>query len=658
MTSERVDELLYDSDRTRVSRVRLADGTLVVRKQPLGAGAAERLRNEIAVLRRLESVDGTPKLAGDGVEGALELVDSGARTLADLEMPWATDALLDLGLGLAEVLAGIHRRGVVHRDVSPANVLVDAATKRPTLIDFELATRPGSTAGEGLVGTLPYLAPEQTGRTGRPADHRSDLYSLGATLYELATGQPPFGRDRDPLSLVHDHLAKVPAAPAEVNPQVPALLSEIIRRLLSKEPEQRYQSGEGLAHDLEQLRAGRLTVLGERDFPIRLAPPAQLIGREAPLAALRALLDEAHTGSALALITGPPGVGKTALVDRLRPAVAAAGGRFVTGKFDQFHHDAGGGAVREAFDRLGDQLLAEPEDVVAEVRTRLREALGTDAGLIAALMPSFRTLLDVAPEHSDDPRAFLARLRQAGMTLLRTVANGAPLVFFLDDLQWATGAAFSYLDDVLDNPDVPGLLVLGAYREEEVDEAHPLTAVLARLHRDRGDAGEVRLANLGVDDLGVLIAGMLRLPEADRLAEVLAGRTGGNPFDTVELLNALRREGVLVPDGGGWRWDPAAVRDFVGHGDVVQLLTARIAALPADTRAAVDVMACVGGDVPLDLLGAPLTAAADDGLVVVDGASARFRHDRVQQAAFGRLTADERARLSLSLARRLAPAPE
>ncbi|GIF38262.1 diguanylate cyclase domain-containing protein [Actinoplanes xinjiangensis] len=684
MTSERVDELLYDSDRTRVSRVRLADGTSVVRKQPLGAGAADRLRNEVAVLRRLAAVDGVPTLtraeasgtrtsldgaahhSGDqrhgapalGESGVLELVDTGSRTLADLEMPWATGVLLDLSLALAEVLAAIHRCGVVHRDVSPANVLVDTVTNRPTMIDFELATLPGASGGEGLVGTLPYLAPEQTGRTGRPVDHRSDLYSLGATLYELATGQPPFGRDRDPLGLIHDHLAKEPTPAAEVNPLVPALLSEIIRRLLNKDPEQRYQSGEGLAHDLAQLRAGRLTVLGERDFPIRLAPPARLVGREAPLAALRALLAEVHTGSVLALITGPPGVGKTALVDRLRPAVAAAGGRFVTGKFDQFHHDAGGGAVREAFDRLGDQLLAEPEDVVADLRSRLREALGADAGVIAALMPSFRALLEVAPEPADDPRAFLARLRQAGMTLLRTVANGAPLVFFLDDLQWATGAAFSYLDDVLDDADVPGLLVLGAYREEEVDEAHPLTAVLARLHRERGDAGEVRLDNLSVGDMGVLISEMLRLPEAGQLAEALAGRTRGNPFDTVELLNALRREGVLVPDGGGWRWDADAVRDFVGHGDVVALLTHRITALPTDTRAAVDLMACHGGEVPLGLLGAPLTAAVDDGLVVVDGSSARFRHDRVQQAAFGRLTADERARLSLSLARRLAPAPE
>jgi diguanylate cyclase (GGDEF)-like protein len=659
---DRTEELLHDSDRTRVTRVRLADGSSVVRKQPLGPGAAARLSNELAILHRLEPVGGTPRLAPDSEDGVLSLRDAAARTLADVVSPWATGALLDLAADLAGILAGVHRSGVVHRDVSPANVLVDPETGRATLIDFELAVLDSrdDEAVPGLAGTLPYLAPEQTGRTGRPVDHRSDLYSLGATLYELATGQPPFGRDRDPLSLVHDHLARVPVAPAEVNPQVPALLSEIILRLLSKEPELRYQSGEGLAHDLTLLRQGRLTVLGERDFPMRLAPPARLIGREAPLAALHRLLAGTSGGrSAFALVTGPPGVGKTALVDRLRPAVAQAGGRFVTGKFDQFHHDLGGGGVREAFDQLADRLLAEPEEVVAALRERLRAALGADCGLIAAAMPSFRALLDVEPERAaDDPRAFFARLRKAGLALLRAVAGTGPLVMFLDDLQWASRSAFSFLDDVLDNPDVPGLLVLGAYREEEVDEAHPLTAVLARLHRERGDAGEVRLDNLSGGDLGVLVAGMLRLPEAGRLAEVLAERTRGNPFDTVELLNALRREGVLVPEGGGWRWDAAAVRDFVGHGDVVALIGARIAALPADTRDAVDLMACLGGEVPLELLGVPLTAAAEEGLVAVGDSTARFRHDRVQQAAYARLSEADRSRLSLSLARRLAPAPE
>ncbi|MFI1994770.1 diguanylate cyclase [Actinoplanes sp. NPDC020271] len=677
MTSDRLEELLYDSERTRVTRVRAADGSWTVSKQPLGPGAPERLRDELTALRRLAGVPGTPQLAGDG-DGVLLLHDAPARTLAGRPGPWPADRLVDLAHRLAVVLAAVHRHGVIHRDVSPANILVTESGE-PTLIDFELAAltvqdHHSQVPEDGLAGTLPYLAPEQTGRTGRPVDHRADLYALGATLYELATGAPPFGRDRDPLSLVHDHMATVPTPPADVNPQVPALLSRIVMRLLEKEPDRRYQSAEGLAHDLTLLRLGSLTTLGSRDFPLRLAPPATLIGRDEPLAALHRLLGEATAGhSVLALITGPAGVGKTSLVDRLRPAVEAAGGRFVSGKFDQFRRDVGGDAVRQAFDLLGSQLLAEPDEVVAELRTRLRAALGPNTALVATMNTPFRALLGEAGEEplTEDPRALFARLRLAVQALLRTVVSGtSPVVFFIDDLQWAAGAAFQFLDDVLDQPDLPGLLVLGAYREEEVDETHPLTALLDRLHRDRGEAREIRLANLGRDELPQLVAQMLRLPvtEAAPLAAVLAERTGGNPFDTVELINALRREGALVPEGSGWQWDEATVRRFVGHGDVLALLGARIAALPAEAREMLDVMAGLGGEVDLDQLRvasardaeeilAALRPAADDGLVTIGPDVVRIRHDRVHQAAFGRLAADERARLSLTLARRLAADP-
>ncbi|MBO3743763.1 diguanylate cyclase [Actinoplanes flavus] len=606
------------------------------------------------MLRRLDGVPGTPRLAGELDEHSLTLVDDTARTLADGDLPWEPGALTDLAVRLAGVLAGIHRRGVVHRDVSPANLLIDDDA-RPTLIDFELAGIPGREAGEVLAGTLPYLSPEQTGRTGRPVDHRSDLYALGATLYELATGEPPFGRDREPLSLIHDHLARVPMPPHEVNPAIPAALSGIILRLLSKEPDQRYQSDEGLIHDLVRSRAveGEAFELGEHDFPLLLAPPARLIGRDEPLAALHTLLAEVTAGgSRFALITGPAGVGKTALVDRLRPALAEAGGRFVAGRFDQFHQDAVGGGIRQAFGRLGEQLLAEPEDVVAGLRDRLRTVLGPDRGLIASMMPAFRPLLGVEPEapSGDDPRAVFARMRAAALTLLRAVASAErPVVLFLDDLQWAAGPSLPFLGDLLDAGELPGLFVLGAYRAEGVGESHPLTGIAARAHR-------IALSDLGGDDLAGLIAGMLRLPGPDAapLAAVLSERTGGNPFDTVELVNALRREGVLVPDGGGWRWDPAEVRDFVGHGDVTALIGARIDALPPRTRELVDMMACLGD---ASEVSAALQPAVDDGLVVVDDGRARFRHERVRQAAYARLSPDDRARLSLALARRLAPAP-
>ena len=189
--------------------------------------------------------------------GSIVLADVGGTSLAELAKPLAVDDLIGLAVGLARAVAGMHRRGVMHRDITPANIVI-SRDGTPCLVDFALATcvaeiRPEFTHHSEIVGTLAYLAPEQTGRTGRSVDQRADLYALGATLYELATGAPPFGSG-DPLRLIHDHLARVPVPPAEVNPAVPAPLSEIIMHLLEKEPDNRYQTADGLVHDLEPVR--------------------------------------------------------------------------------------------------------------------------------------------------------------------------------------------------------------------------------------------------------------------------------------------------------------------------------------------------------------------------------------------------------------------
>ena len=260
--------------------------------------------------------------------------------------------------------------------------------------------RPQFSRPAEIVGTLAYLAPEATGRTGRPVDQQADLYALGATLYELATGAPPFGSG-DPLQLTHDHLARVPTPPAELNPAVPGSLSEIVMHLLEKESDRRYQSAEGLVHDLERLRErpmpGSFRV-GERDVPLRLRSPSRLVGRDAQTATLREAFESALTGGCRAVfIGGGPGVGKTTLVEQLRPVVAAHGGWFVAGKFDQYRRNLAASGVHQAFRAVGRLLLAEPEDQLAATRERIVADLGPNAGLMAAVVPEFATLLEVSP---------------------------------------------------------------------------------------------------------------------------------------------------------------------------------------------------------------------------------------------------------------------
>ncbi|MEV7629496.1 diguanylate cyclase [Actinoplanes sp. NPDC089786] len=684
--------MLYENERTVVTRVVLPAGNTVVRKEALGPDGELRMCHERAMLRRLAGLEQVAKLVDDGAadDDAIQLVDLDGVALDSLlgPEPLGLAELLTLAVDLAEVLAAVHGRGVVHKDVNPSNILLAGMPRRPSLIDFDLATtfaeeRPGFLHPDQIAGTLVYLAPEQTGRTGRSVDHRADLYSLGATLYELATGVPPFGSE-DPLRLIHDHLVRNPVRPDQVNPALPAGLSDLLLRLLDKEPDRRYQSAAGLAHDLVRMRDefGRGEQsgfpLGERDFPLRLAAPSGLVGRDAEIATLGEAFEDALIGNCRGvLVSGVPGVGKSSLIDELRPIASACGGWFVSGKFDQYRDDPESDGLQQSLRRLCQLLLAEPESDVLALRASFDAALGANVALLAATVPEFALLVGhdaaTAPAASN-VRANRDQMVQAVLDFLYAVAaSGQPVALVLDDLQWAGPAATALVDAVFTEPERGGLLLVGAYRDGEVDVTHPLTTMLSRLKQPGTAVRHIRLHNLPVDDLGALLTEMLRLaPErAAELAQVVAARTGGNPYDSLELLNALRREGALIPGAEGWLWDPAAVQRHLGQADVVELLSARINALPAETGAALETMACLGGDMAPDLLAAAcgrsgealsatLLPALEDGLLMMEQSSGavRFRHDRVQQAASARLAPRLRPGFRVQLGRRLAAVPQ
>ncbi|MEU4670501.1 AAA family ATPase [Amycolatopsis sp. NPDC023774] len=674
-------EVLHESDRTRVSRLFLT-GRTVIRKEPLGPDAERRLRHETAMLERLRGVAGVAQLEAPRYPGSIVLADVGGTSLAGLAKPLPVDVLIGLGVGLARAVSGMHRRGVMHRDITPANIVV-SGDGVPCLVDFALATsfaeiRPEFTHHTQIVGTLAYLAPEQTGRTGRSVDQRADLYALGATLYELATGEPPFGTG-DPLRLTHDHLARVPAPPAKVNPAVPGPLSEIILHLLQKEPDHRYQTADGVGHDLERVREGQVgpaavsVRVGEHDVPLRLLPP-RLVSRDDEVATLQAGFEDAQAGRCRAvLVGGTAGVGKTALVDELRPLVAGRGGWFVAGKFDEYRRDLEFNGVHQAFRALGRLLLAEPEAELTKVRARILAALGPNVGLLTAVVPEFAALLAVPPDPGD-PLTAQNRAQRTGVQALRAVASRErPVVLFLDDLQWAGPAALGLVDMMLDEEPIRGLLLVGAYRDEAVDAAHPLAAPLSRW-RDQAGARHLRLDNLPVPSLVTMVAEMLHAAPAVAagLAEVIRPYTAGNPYETVEVLNALRRDGVLTTTATGWRWDAATVRAHLGRSKVGELLAARIETVPPPSWQLVEAMAGLGGRAELSLLqtatGDPaaevqsrLAPALAEGLLVMEpGAheAVRFRHDRLREEILRGLDPGRRRTLQLATARRLAGVPQ
>ncbi len=688
-------EVIHESPDTRVSRLLLPEGS-VIRKEPLGPGRRRRLRHEREVLRRLAGVPGVTQLADlPQPPDSLLLADVHGAPLTSRARPWEPAAVCQLGLQLARTLAAVHAQGVVHGDITPSNVLLTGDGSRPYLVDFAHATAgeigPEPAGHRETVGALPYLAPEQTGRTARAADHRADLYALGATLYELATGAPPFSSE-DPLRLIRDILTLVPEPPAERDPTVGTALSDILMRLLAKEPDNRYQSAAALVGDFARLRSERPEGMPAAPAPpatsVATAPsalaaprtarplsPPRLVGRDEEIAALASAFARASDGEQRGvLITGPAGVGKTSLLNELRAVAAARGGWFVSGTFDRYRRDLETNALWQSYRALGRLLLAEPEERLSSVRQRLHRALGPEAALLARVQPEFAAVMRLEPDHPPaDPASLQAWWELIAVETLRAVVDsGRPVVFALDDLQWAPPGSLDILDRIMSEDRLDGLLMAVAYQPDAVAATDPAADMLARWHQQPG-VTRVTLTDLPLTSLATMVAEMLGVPagEAGELAGLIRSETGGNPYETVELLRLLADDGHLWPDGDRWRWDPSAVRRRLGRTDTADLLARRTATAPESTQDLLRAMALLGGTVDRDLLqdatglaGADLDQrlqpALAEGLLLTgpDHGSVRFYHDLVRESVLAGMEPSGRHARQLTLARRLAARPD
>ncbi|BAL88309.1 putative multi-sensor signal transduction histidine kinase [Actinoplanes missouriensis 431] len=664
------EELLYRNDSTQVLRQTATDdaGSLIC-KRAFGPGAVRRIDRERAVLRHLAGVPGVPRLADRQARQSLFSIDDGGAPIAVSRL--SASRLLDVARELTGTVAAMHRAGVLHHDITPANVVL-TGSGTPVLIDYDMAEilPPGSPAiapPDQPLGTLGYQAPEQTGRLRLPVDQRADLYGLGATLYALATGESPFPGD-DPLDVIRDTLVRCPVSPAGRHGLPPAF-ADIILRLLEKDPDRRYQSAEALAHDLDCFGTGHWR-LGEHDFPAVLTGPADLVGRDDEIRMLVAALDRAQTGGPALLIGGPAGVGKSSLVTALRRVVTARGGWFINGKYDQFRTGTGSGGIRRAMAKLAGLLLAEPEPDITADRRRIVAALGANLPVILTAVPELTPLLGARAEPADDPGTAPARVTTAIIALLKAVAGQRPVVLAVDDLQWASHSSLQIFETIVAAGPIPGLLIVGTYRDH--DAGHPLAALAARGERNGRIDPPIRITGLDPGGLTALVGAVLRLPvdAAAGLAELLHEPSGGNPYTAVELLNALRGDGLLTLGRDGWRWDPEAARAFLARKLVPDVMTDRLARLPGPTRRVLTALACLGGDTPPAVLAAALrmpaaaliqhlAPAAAARLIGADrpgttSGTVRFRHDLIHRAAYDALDEPERARMQLAMARNLA----
>src|SRR5437016_4981166 len=510
----------------------------------------------------------------------LVLTDPGGEPLDRmLGRPMELTQFLPLAIGLTTALGQVHGRGLIHKDIKPANVLVNHATGQVWLMGFGIASRlprerQAPEPPEFIAGTLPYMAPEQTGRMNRSIDTRSDLYAFGVTLYEMLTGSLPF-TGSDPMELVHCHIARQPIPPCERLKSIPGPVSAIIMKLLAKTAEERYQTASGAASDLRRCLAEWETQhridefpLGEQDTPDRLLIPEKLYGREREIEKLLASFDRVIKGGTpeLVLVAGYSGIGKSSVVNELHKVLVSPRGLFASGKFDQYKRDIPYATVAEAFQKLIQSLLGKSEAELARWRDALRDALEPNGRLVVDLVPELKHIIGDQPPVPDlPPQDARRRFELVFRRFIGVFARpDHPLALFLDDLQWLDAATLDMLEDLLTQRDVASLLVIGAYRDNEVSAIHPLRRTLDTIRQAGASVREISLVPLARHDVGQLMADALRCEPARvaPLAQLVHDKTAGNPFFAIQFIAALAEEGLLTFDHGQgcWSWDLDRIR--------------------------------------------------------------------------------------------------
>ncbi|REG27077.1 putative ATPase [Archangium gephyra] len=670
--------------------VREADGAPVIIKTPAGPFAGpredERYRREHGILQRLLGVRGVTRPYGcerlnDRPVLVLEEVQGVALSEA-VGRPFELARFLELAVALTSTLAEIHLRGVIHKDIKPSNIIVTPSGE-PRIIDFGAATLQRTEHVDAapsylLEGTLAYMSPEQTGRMNRALDYRTDFYSLGVTFYELLTGVRPF-QGRDALEWFHAHMAQLPRPPHELVASIPPVLSMIVMRCLAKVAEERYQSAEGLRHDLaecvEGLRRGTLElfVLGKRDIPSRFQLPQRLYGRDAHVATLlqgfERIVREGRPE--LILVRGYSGIGKSSVVHELHKPVVQRRGFFLSGKFDQLQRDVPYATLAQAIRGLVQHLLVGTDEEVARWREHLREALQGNGQVIVDLVPQLALVMGPQPAVPElPPSEAQHRFKQVFLQFLGVFATAEhPLVMFLDDLQWADLASLRLLQALLTEENAPPVLWIGAYRDNEVSPSHPLMMTLGEMRKANVPVTDLQLEPLSLEQLQHLVGDALPGAGAELivpLSEQVHQKTGGNPFFLLQLMLALHHDGLLSrTPGGGWRWDAEGVGARGYSDNIVDFMARNLHQLPASTQRLLPLAACVGNSFSLGMLALiagqevaeverGLEPALLDGLVVRSASEQyRFLHDRIQQAAHALIPEGELKAIHLRIGRLL-----
>lgn len=637
LTGYKIVEKIYSSSETLVFRgIREKDAISVIikflRHEYPKFEKLVQFRNEYTIIKNLNipGIIKTYSLENYQNGYALVMEDFGGISLQEKIKEWGEGGMGNSAVGLREfftialqivsILEELHHQRVIHKDIKTANILINPSTLEVKLIDFSIACllkRETQTLASPhvLEGTLSYLSPEQTGRINRLVDYRTDFYSLGVTFFEFLTGELPFVSN-DIIELIHYHIAKQPPLLHDIHSHIPPILSAIIHKLMAKNAEYRYQSAHGIKYDLEMcIKAGEETgniqtfELGKRDISDRLTIPEKLYGREVEVKTLLTAFERiCANNKEMILVVGYSGIGKTAVVNEVHKPIVCARGYFIKGKFDQFQRNIPFFAFIQAFRNLIDQLLTESDAQLQEWKTKILSALGENAQVIIAVIPELEQIIGKQPPVPE--LSTMATENRFNLLFEKFIhvftTQKHPLVIFLDDLQWADLASLKLMQLLMTTNEISYLLLIGAYRDNEVSATHPLILTIENICKTASIVNTITLNSLNQSDMNQLIADTLNCPTTVALpfTQLVYLKTQGNPFFSHQFIKSLYEDGLISFnfDCRYWQCDIAQIQALAITNDVVEFMALQLQKLPESTQSVLKLSACIGNQFNLDTL--------------------------------------------------------